>query len=53
MCWSLHIVLCALGQGKYLSSRPDLQAKPHVHKTPFGVTGESERVSGEHSATGT
>lgn len=24
MCWTAHIVLCALGQGKYLSARPDI-----------------------------
>lgn len=25
MCWAAHVTLCALGQSKYLSSRPDLR----------------------------
>lgn len=53
VCWTLHVALCALGQGRYLSSRPDLQARPHYHKTPYGPTGVSERVEAEIKATGT
>lgn len=50
VCWSLHVALCALGQGKYLSSRPDLQVKPHVHQTAYGLTDESQQAPEQQRA---